>query len=64
MKLVKTYAWEDAFIEKIGIVRSKEVALYFKQTIGKAILIASVFVMPPTFVAVIFGVYEISNEVS
>ena len=63
MKLVKTYAWEDSFMEKIAEIRGRELKLYGFQTLGKALLIASVFLMPPLFVAVIFGVYEINYKV-
>lgn len=64
MKLIKTYAWEDSFIEKLTAIRDQEVALYGKQTIGKTFLIASVFQMPPLFVMAIFGVYQINNPVT
>ena len=64
MKLIKTYAWEDSFIEKLTSVREQEVALYGKQTLGKTFLIASVFQMPPLFVMAIFGVYQINNPVT
>ncbi len=37
MKLVKTYAWEDSFMEKIHEIRESELALYTKQTLGKAL---------------------------
>ena len=64
MKLIKTYAWEDSFIEKLTSVRDQEVALYGRQTFGKTFLIASVFQMPPLFVMAIFGVYQINNPVT
>jgi ABC-type multidrug transport system fused ATPase/permease subunit len=64
MKLIKTYAWEDSFIEKLTSVREQEVALYGRQTLGKTFLIASVFQMPPLFVMAIFGVYQINNKVT
>ncbi len=64
MKLIKTYAWEDSFVEKLTSVRDQEVALYGRKTLGKTFLMASVFQMPPLFVMAIFGVYRINNLVT
>jgi ATP-binding cassette subfamily C (CFTR/MRP) protein 1 len=64
IKLIKMYAWEESFSEKLMKFREEEMKVLHTQKWGKVILTSSVFWMPPLFVLVIFGVYQIEQPVN
>ncbi|GLC60118.1 hypothetical protein PLESTB_001575900 [Pleodorina starrii] len=58
IKLVKYYAWEAFFEERISEIRRKELRLSFWNATMKVVNIACVFCVPPLTAFVIFTAYE------
>ncbi|XP_035829879.1 multidrug resistance-associated protein 1 [Aplysia californica] len=62
MKVLKLYAWEDAFQDKVGILRSNEIKIILKTTLFMASL-SLIFQTVPYFVQVAsFGVFLITDD--
>ena len=61
MKLVKYYAWEQFFEDKISAIRKRESKLAFANIFFKTMNICLVFTTPPLCASVIFASYEFAE---
>eukprot|EP00762_Andalucia_godoyi_P002737 ANDGO_04493.mRNA.1 ABC transporter C family member 3 len=57
MKLVKFYAWERAFVDKVKEIRVGEEKLLSTQAVWRSFSLTIVFVIPPAIALVIFSYY-------
>ncbi|KAJ3100040.1 Multidrug resistance-associated protein 9 [Phlyctochytrium planicorne] len=58
MKVIKLFAWEDSFLERINEVRTLEMSRQFKLTILSSIFYGLTFVIPSLVAVVSFSVYS------
>lgn len=56
-KLVKFYAWEESFVQKVAGLRDQEIAVLGKSAFAKAVNLCIVFLLPPGIALLLFSFY-------